>query len=494
MPAYLPWLTEQDTPNSPCVADERTALTRDELTDRARAFAAQLEQHGVGRSDIIAVMLPNRLELLVAMFGAWYLGAAMTPVNPVFTDTEAAHQITDSGAKVLVCMEPERFKGQFGDAVTTIGVDSVLADTPSTDATSPTAPAELSGDDLALVIYTSGSTGRPKGVMLGHSQLDAMSAQMEERMTITGWDHCALILPLFHVNAILLSVLTPLRVGARITVIERFSPREFLETVAAVRPTYFSSVPTILGRLTDLPLDDRPTTDSLRVIVCGAAPASPELLHRVEEQFGVAVVEGYGLTEATCASSCNPVDGVRKTGTVGPAMPGQHIRIVDGHGTDLPAGTPGEVLISGPTVMQGYLHRPETTAETVVDDWLHTGDIGTLDEDGYLSIVDRIKDMIIRAGENIYPKEIEATLYGVDGVLEAAVVARDHPDYGEVPVAVVSLASGSVLTSDDLLDHCRAHLTKIKIPVDLQILDDIPKNPVGKIDKPSLRAQFSAAT
>jgi acyl-CoA synthetase (AMP-forming)/AMP-acid ligase II len=169
-------------------------------------------------------------------------------------------------------------------------------------------------------------------------------------------------------------------------------------------------------------------------------------------------------------------------------MPGQTIRIVDEAGADVPTGTAGKVLISGPTVMQGYLNRPAATAETVVDGWLHTGDVGSLDEDGYLTIIDRIKDMIIRGGENIYPKEIEALLYGVDGVLEAAVIARPHPRLGEEPVAVVSLMQGSPLTTDELLAHCRRHLTKIKVPVDLQIVDEIPKNPVGKIDKPTLRA------
>lgn len=483
---YLPWALPGEWGTHRCVVDDRASLTFRELGARACAFAAQLKEHGVGKSDTIAVMLPNRVELLVAMFGAWYAGAAMTPVNPVFTDTEARHQIEDSGAKVVVCLDPAR----FADTVTCIGVDDIYA---ATGEVPDEAPAPLSGDDLALVIYTSGSTGRPKGVMLGHSQLDAMSSQMVERLGITASDHCVLVLPLFHVNAILLSVLSPLRVGAHVTVVERFSPSSFLEKIEATRPTYFSSVPTILSRLTDLPPDGRPDTSSLRFAVCGAAPASPELLQRTEEQFDITIVEGYGLTEGTCANACNPVDGVRKIGTVGPAMPGQSIRVVGDDGTDAPTGTPGEILISGPTVMQGYLNRPEATAETVVDGWLHTGDVGTLDEDGYLTIVDRIKDMIIRAGENIYPKEIEATLYGLDGVLEAAVVARPHPVYGEVPIALVALTSDSTLAADDILDHCRRHLTKIKVPVDLQILDEIPKNPVGKIDKPSLRTQFSPA-
>lgn len=395
---------------------------------------------------------------------------------------------------MVICADPARFAHQ----VRTVDVATVTALIEDCTEAAPEAasgvdtPYVLTGDDAALVVYTSGSTGRPKGAMLGHSQLDAMSAAMEERMRTDSTDHCMLVLPLFHVNAILVSILTPLRCGAQVTLVERFAPQPFLEIIEQHRPTYFSSVPTILFHLADLPLEGRPATDSLQFIICGAAPASPELLTRVNEQFGATVVEGYGLTEGTCCSTCNPVHGEQKVGTVGPAMPGQIIRVVNEAGDDVPTGTAGEVIVSGPTVMQGYLNLPEAAARTVVDGWLHTGDIGHLDEDGYLTLIDRVKDMIIRGGENIYPKEIEAVLYGVDGVLEAAVVARPHRALGEEPVAVVSLMQGSPLTVADLLEHCRMHLTKIKLPVDLEIVSEIPKNPVGKIDKPTLHAQFLA--
>lgn len=395
---------------------------------------------------------------------------------------------------MVICADPARFAHQ----VRTVDVATVTALIEDCTEAAPEAasgvdtPYVLTGDDTALVVYTSGSTGRPKGAMLGHSQLDAMSAAMKERMRTDSTDHCMLVLPLFHVNAILVSILTPLRCGAQVTLVERFAPQPFLEIIEQHRPTYFSSVPTILSHLADLPLEGRPATDSLQFIVCGAAPASPELLTRVNEQFGATVVEGYGLTEGTCCSTCNPVHGEQKVGTVGPAMPGQIIRVVNEAGDDVPTGTAGEVIVSGPTVMQGYLNLPEATARTVVDGWLHAGDIGHLDEDGYLTLIDRVKDMVIRGGENIYPKEIEAVLYGVDGVLEAAVVARPQRALGEEPVAVVSLMQGSPLTVADLLEHCRMHLTKIKLPVDLEIVAEIPKNPVGKIDKPTLHAQFLA--
>jgi long-chain acyl-CoA synthetase len=199
------------------------------------------------------------------------------------------------------------------------------------------------------------------------------------------------------------------------------------------------------------------------------------------------MVEGYGLTEGTCASACNPIDGVRKLGTVGPALPGQRIAIRAEDGSFAAPGEIGEVLISGPTVMRGYLNQPEATATTLAGGWLHTGDVGRLDEDGYLTIVDRVKDMIIRGGENIYPKEIEAALYGLPDVLEAAVVGRPDAILGEIPVAYVQLYPDATSTEDELLDHCRRHLTRVKVPETIHVVSALPKNPVGKIDKPALR-------
>ncbi|WGH81133.1 AMP-binding protein [Auritidibacter ignavus] len=492
MSTYFPWLAPSERADQTCLTDANHSLSYRELSESSRAFASQLADHGIGHGDVVAIMLPNRIELVVAIFAAWRLGAAATPINPVFTDREATHQLTDSGAKVIVTAEPDR----FAERLATIDVNDVLAEDKTTEnpAADHEPEPESAAQDIALLIYTSGSTGRPKGVMLDHANLHAMTEQMMGAFNFTGDEHCLLVLPLFHSNALLVSILTPLRAGTRTTILERFHPVDFLEAIATYRPTYFSCVPTILAHLTALPAEAMPDTSSLRFAVCGAAPASAELLQRAEEMFDIAIVEGYGLTEGTCASASNPIEGVRKPGTVGIALPGQQIRIVDPEGNEVPTGETGEIIISGPTVMRGYLGKPEATAKTVVDGWLHTGDVGKLDEDGYLTIVDRIKDMIIRGGENIYPKEIESVLYGVEGVLEAAVISKPDPSLGEVPVARVSLYSGSTLTPEDLLAECRKHLTKIKVPVELTIIDEIPKNPVGKIDKPRLRQELSTAS
>jgi long-chain acyl-CoA synthetase len=487
---YLPWTWPVARRDHPCVADDTTSLTCGEFADRVDVTAAQLRAHGVDAGDVVAVMLPNRVELVLVLFAAWRLGATATPVNPAFTATEAAHQLTDSGARLVINAGPDA-----PDAgLPSIAVDHLEHARDDVHRLPPPPEPVEAGADLALLIYTSGSTGRPKGVMLDHVNLEAMADQMVGHFELTADDHCLLVLPLFHVNAIMVSVLSPLSVGARTTVMGRFAAEPFLARLAEVRPTYFSGVPTIYALLASLPDEVVPDTTSLRFALCGAAPVSEELLDRCEQRFGMVMVEGYGLTEGTCASACNPIRGERRIGTVGPVVDGQQLRVVDEDGRDVPIGSDGEVILSGPTVMRGYLGRPEATAETVRDGWLHTGDVGRLDADGYLTIVDRIKDMIIRGGENLYPKEIEATLAQVDGVLEAAVVGRPDEVLGEVPVAFVSRYPGSSVTVDELLAHCRSNLMRVKVPVEVHVVAELPKNPVGKLDKPALRRSFQPAT
>ena len=478
---YFTWDLATTHGDAPCLRDDHLDLTYRQFADRVDAFAAQLSEHGVGKGDVVAVMLPNRVELLVVLMAAWRLGAAATPVNPTFTAVEAEYQIADADAVLVVNEGP--------DAPTagrpSIAVDEMAASQPP----GPTPGLHPGGSDVALLIYTSGSTGRPKGVMLTHDNLQFMSSSLAEHLSLTPDDHCLLILPLFHVNAICVSFLAPMLTGGQLSVTGRFSPARFCDDVARLRPTYFSAVPTIYALLASQPEEIVTDTSSLRFAVCGAAPISKELLDRAEQRFGLVIVEGYGLTEGTCASACNPPAGVRKLGSVGPALPKQTLAIMDDSGALLPPGSVGEVVVRGANVMHGYLGRPEETERTIVDGWLHTGDVGRLDEDGYLTLVDRVKDMIIRGGENIYPKEIENALATHDGVLEAAVVGAPNEVYGEVPVAYVVTYPDSPVTEDQLTEHLRDRLTKVKLPVAIHIVDALPRNPVGKIDKPGLRSR-----
>ena len=488
--SYLPWVSPAAGSDRPCMGDAVRTFSYREVEDRATAFAEQLTARGIGAGDVLAIMLPNSLELLIGMLGAWCVGAAVTPVNPTFTARELDYQLADSGAKLLLA-QPGTVAGI--DLITPEQMREQPTVSTAAEPASPTGPTavhpDIAHDQLALLVYTSGSTGQPKGVMLDHANAHAMTGQMVESFGLTEADHALLVLPLFHVNSIMVSFLSPISVGGRVTVLDRFQPGTFLAAIESFRPTYFSAVPAIYARLAELPETTTLDASSLRFAICGAAPVSKELLERVERRFGISLVEGYGLTETTCACACNPVNGVRKPGTVGPALHGAQIAVVDPEGHPVPAGERGEVVVAGPTIMRGYLGRPDATAETVRDGWLHTGDVGILDEDGYLSIVDRIKDMIIRGGENLYPKEIEAVLAEHEAVLEAAVIGAPHPLLGEVPVAQVVLVPGTTTTIDELLEHCRKLLAKIKVPVRLEIVSDFVRNPVGKIDKPRMRRE-----
>ncbi|MGP3949061.1 class I adenylate-forming enzyme family protein [Streptomyces sp. 7N604] len=499
--AELPDVRAGQSPDAPSVADDSVRLSNAGFLAWVKSTAACLRERGIGSGDVVAVMLSNRVELVVTLFAAWRLGAAVTPVNPALTAAEAEYQLADAAAKLVIVQD---------------GCPALTADTVdaadlrrAAEAGGPLHPAAEAGEAdeadarpdaaayereaLALLIYTSGTTGKPKGVMLSHANLSAMSRMMIEVSQLGEDDHSLLVLPLFHVNGIVVSVLSPLLAGGRVTISGRFKADTFFRTIEAVRPTRFSAVPAIYAMLAALPESERPDTSSVRSAACGAAPMPAELIERFESRYGIPVVEGYGLSEATCASTANPIDGPRKPGTVGLPMPGQEVAIMDSSGRLLPQGSIGEVVLRGPNVMRGYLNKPEETARTVVDGWLHTGDVGRFDEDGYLVLVDRIKDLIIRGGENIYPKEIESVLYGHPGVFEAAVVGDAHEVLGEVPVAFVALRPDAAVTTEDLLGHCRGSLSRFKLPDRVIVRETLPKNPVGKIDKPALRAVLTSS-
>ncbi len=485
-------LTERaaQTPGAPALADDTSGeLTNADVVALVERYARHFSARGIGSGDVVGVKLTNRIELIAAMFATWRLGAALTPVNPALTLAETTYQLEDAGARLLVV---EAVSDDLPASVPAITLAELAESAESVALPERGADRDAGLDELALLIYTSGTTGRPKGVELTHANLDAQTEEMIEAIGLTAADHSLLILPLFHVNGILVSILSPLRAGGRATIVGKFSPQHFLETIGRVRPTYFSGVPAIYAMLANLPAEVTPDMSSLRFVVCGAAPMPPQLIAAVEKRFGFTLIEGYGLSEATCASSVNPLDGVRKPGTVGPALPGQTIAIMAESGELITDGSPGEVVIKGPVVMRGYLNRPEDTAAAIRDGWLHTGDVGRLDEDGYLVLVDRVKDMIIRGGENIYPKEIETALHDHPAVLESAVVGRPDPVMGEVPVAYVSVRDGATATGDELTEFLRRRLAPYKIPYDVHVVPDIPKNSIGKIDKPTLRSRAAA--
>lgn len=331
-------------PDGPAIGDGNEILTNRDLLARVVDASARLRHHGATPGDVVALRLPNGLEFVIFLFAGWRTGCTVTPINPGLLEHELSYQLNDSGAAVVVDVD--------GSTPTPgLPVISVL-DTPPAELDT-TGDAVVEADSLALLIYTSGTTGRPKGVMLTHANIVAMATMGAASLGITPADRSLLILPLFHVNGIVVSVLTPMLYGGSTIIAGRFNPATFFDLVAKVRPSYFSGVPTIYSMLAALPALNTIDTSSLRLGLCGAAPAPKGLLEAFESRFGFPIVEGYGLSEGTCASTLNPWDGLRKPGTVGLPMAGQEIRIVGADGTVLGAGLTGEVQVRGANVMKG---------------------------------------------------------------------------------------------------------------------------------------------
>jgi long-chain acyl-CoA synthetase len=326
--------------------------------------------------------------------------------------------------------------------------------------------------------------------MLTHGNFVADTWMLAEPLPLGRGDVMGMVLPLFHVNAQVVTTMVPLLIGARIAMWERFSASTFWNTVAEFEPVTFSAVPTMLAALLHAPGADQAETNTLRFVICGAAPLSPALFRRFEEKFGLKVLEGYGLTEATCCSTLNPFLGPRRIGSIGIPTRGQEVVVLNELGAEAPPGEVGEVCVRGPNVMLGYFNQPDATAEALRDGWLHTGDLGYRDVDGFLFLVDRKKDMIIRGGENIYPREIEDVLLEHSGVQGAAVIGRPDQVRGEEVHAVLVLASGTEVA--DVEAHCRKSLAPFKVPTTWEVVDELPKTSTGKIDKKPLRERSAS--
>ena len=405
------------------------------------------------------------------------------PINPAFTAPEAAYVVGHSQAVAVVTdgngvvtLAGERGEPGLAKLRHVISVDGSgdLA-LESLAARGGEVPASGRGsEDLATLMYTSGTTGKPKGAMLTHGNVLANAAMGAEVLPLVAGERVGMMLPLFHVNAQIVTCVIPMMVGCEVTMWERFSASTFWDTVAELEPVALSAVPTILAAV--LHTANAPTgSTSLRYIICGAAPLSRELLEAFEERFEIRILEGYGLTESTCVSSLNPYYGVRKPGSIGLPVRGQQMKIVAPDGTQVNDGELGEIVVKGPNVMAGYLHNQEATAKTVRDGWLHTGDVGYVDSDGYFYIVDRAKDMIIRGGENIYPREIEEVLYTHTGVLECAVIGVPHEVRGEEVLAVVAPKPDAELDADQLTAYAAERLAAFKVPRRFEIRPELPQ-------------------
>ena len=474
-------------------APERPAVRIDDLTlsygalDAAVARAAGLlRSRGVGAGDRVAMQLPNVAYFPIVYGAVLRLGAVVVPVNPLLKRDELAYHLTDSGATVLVGWHGFGEEARAGtDAsgtecilVTPGEFDELLADADPVDEV-----VDRADDDPAVIIYTSGTTGTPKGATLTHANVRA-GARVGCELVNAGPESVALAaLPLFHVFGMNSIMNTALVARGLMTLVPRFDPAKVLEVMERDRVTTFGGVPTMYAALLHHPDRARYDVSSLELCVSGGSAMPVEVLHRFDEAFGAKVLEGYGLSETTGMASFNPRDRERKPGSIGVPVDGTEMKLVDDDDEDVAIGERGEIVMRGPFVMQWYWNRDDATAEVMQGGWFHTGDIATVDDDGYFFIVDRKKDLIIRGGYNVYPREIEEVLYTHPAVLEAAVVGVPHDTLGDEVGAAVVLKPDAHTTPDELRDYTRSKLAAYKYPRVVWFTDELPKGPTGKILK-----------
>jgi long-chain acyl-CoA synthetase len=468
------------------------------VSSLAQGFTNRL---GLSEGDVIAIQSSNTIEFVLTLFACWRLGVALTPLNPALKIDEIHYQLSDSGAKCFIydsnvaekarsAVESLAFTPQciiFNNAPELDQFQEIrFKDLYSDEAVPP--PSCSTPELTALIIYTSGTTGKPKGVVLNHHNVNIMSSMLIEALCIEESDRSLLVLPLFHVNAIMCTLTVPILQGGSVVLRKRFVLEEFLSTIEKYRPTYTSAVPTIYGKLANLEesIESKPDLSSLRFGICGAAPIPLETFNRFERKYPLKLIEGWGLSECTMAATLNPLNGTRKVGSIGIPLPNQQVKVIDELSNELPPMERGELIILGENVMQGYLNQPEETKRNVKNGWLYSGDIGYKDKDGYLYIVDRKKDLIIRGGLNIYPKEIEEVIYTLEDVVEAAVVGIPHQDFGEEVRAFIAIKNESLLTESSIISYCKEKLANYKCPKEVVFLESLPKNSMGKITKGAL--------
>ena len=495
----------------------------DEMVDR---MAAGLTDFGVKQGDSVAILLPNVIPCVVAYYAILRIGAITVMNNPLYSDRELEHQFNDSGAKVLITLDllgnrmiDLRPKTSIKQIIyTSIGdylpfpknllfplvgkKKGLAADVKSADDLykwkailaqhAPNPPqVTLNFDDVAMYQYTGGTTGVSKGVMLTHANLSKQVQHVGAWFPAFGSDEVMLgALPFFHVFGLSTAMNLAIYKGWGHILVPRPQPPQLLEAISKFKPTFAPLVPTMYIGMLEHPDIEKTDLTSIKGCFSGSAPLPIEVISEFEKKTGAVIVEGFGMTESTPVTHINPFKGQRKVGSVGVPISDTVCRIVDLDDgvTDVPVGETGELIVKGPQVMKGYWNRPDATAETVTDGWLHTGDIAKMDEEGYFFIVDRKKDMIISGGYNVYPRDIEEVYFEHPKVMEATAIGVPHPKRGEAVKIFVVLKEGQTATAEEMLAYCQDKLAKYKWPTEIEFRDELPKTNVGKVLKKDLRA------
>jgi long-chain acyl-CoA synthetase len=493
--------TAAATPDALIYRAGDAAATYREVDEQSGLFAAGLIEAGLTPGQVVAIQLPNVPQFLTAYFGALKAGMAVLPVNPLLKASEIEHQLTDSAATIMVGLaglhaEAAKACELVGLPLYLVGDPAALPDgtRPLTDLMSSAPLAEPGGeiwpgdaDDTAVLIYTSGTTGKPKGAELTHFLL-YMNCTISGQLFGARPDDVTLaVLPFFHVFGLSSVINVSVRYGGCLSIVPRFEAGHVLDAIEAHKCTVIAGVPTMLHALAQLDTGSR-NLAALRVAVSGGSSLPEDVMHTFEGKYGIAVLEGYGLSETGSTSSFNRPDD-RKPLSVGKPIWGVQMRVADTDDRSLPRGRDhiGEIQIRGHNVMKGYRNRPEATASALAGGWLHTGDLGYIDEDGFYFIVDRTKDLVIRGGYNVYPREIEEVLYAHPGIHEAAVIGKPDDRLGEEVVAVVVLHPGVELDAAEIIAYCRERLAAYKYPREVRFRTELPKGPSGKILKTELR-------
>jgi long-chain acyl-CoA synthetase len=468
-------------------------LSYSQLDGASAHVAGMLRAKGVGPGDRVGIMLPNVPHFPIVYYGILRLGAVVVPMNVLLKERETGFYLSDPEAKAVFAWH------QFADAAEAgaaeAGAECITVKPGEFEnlvgAAEPVGEvADRDPDDTAVVLYTSGTTGTPKGAELTHSNLVRNVEVTLETLVEAGPDDMILgALPLFHSFGQTCGLNVAVSAGACLTLIPRFSGGKALEIIERDRATVFEGVPTMYAALLNHPERERFDVSSLRLCVSGGAALPVELLRTFEDVFGAAILEGYGLSETSPVASFNHPHRERKPGSIGTPVAGVEMKLINDDGSEPPEGEPGEVAICGHNIMKGYWNRPDATADAIdADGWFKTGDVARRDADGYYFIVDRKKDLIIRGGYNIYPREIEEVLYEHPAVAEAAVVGMSHDEFGEEVGAAVSLKDGADCSEEELREYVKSQVAAYKYPRRVWILDELPKGPTGKILKREIEA------
>jgi long-chain acyl-CoA synthetase len=469
----------------PAVRMDGLVLSYAQLWDAAGRMTSLLSFLGIAPGDRVALMLPNVPAFPIAFYGALGAGAVVVPMNPLLKSREVASYLSDSGATVLFAWHTATGEADKGAAETGTQVIEVAEPDFFTllgGFTPVPESVQRADDDDAVILYTSGTTGTAKGAELTHAGLTRNAVLTATTLLNAGpGDVIMGCLPLFHSFGLTCALNATITSGSTLTLLPRFEPAKALEIIGRDKVTIFEGVPTMYAAMLHHPGNAQADTSSLRVCVSGGAAMPVEILRGFEQAFGCMILEGYGLSETSPVTSFNHPGKVRKPGSIGTPVEGVEMRVVNGEGAELPVGEIGEIVIRGHNVMKGYWGQPEATAAAITGGWLHTGDLARVDDDGYFYIVDRKKDLIIRGGFNVYPREVEEVLYEHPAVAEAAVIGIPHDELGEEVGAAVTLKPGATATPADLRAFAREQMAPYKYPRHVWLVPGLPKGPSGKI-------------